>query len=59
MPGTSSGRKSKTIGIQTSDRRPPSAREKGVQVDTYPVYPDTTQKASITIARQKRSMFPK
>lgn len=57
MPGKSTGRKSRTFGTQTGDERAiVSARDKGVQVDTYP---DITVKAKATMQRQERSSFPK
>ncbi|WAR12243.1 hypothetical protein MAR_026423 [Mya arenaria] len=62
MPGENSGRKSRSFATQTASARPPlSAREKGVQVNIFPAhpFPNTTEKASVTFAKQKQNMFPR
>ncbi|XP_053401932.1 uncharacterized protein LOC123548844 [Mercenaria mercenaria] len=56
MPGKSTGRKSRNFGTQTgSEKVVVSAREKGVQVGTYP---DLTEKAKVTMQREQRECFP-
>ena len=56
MPGKSSGRKSRTFGTQTGcEKAVVSAREKAVQVGTYP---DLAEKAQITMQQQQRESFP-
>jgi len=62
MPGDQTNRKSRSFGTQTpSARSAHSAREKGVQVDSFPrhAYPDLKEKAAVTQARQQRNMFPR
>lgn len=59
MPGRTNGRKSRNCGTQTNGEGipvPVSAREKGVQVGTYP---DTSRKAQVTLAKEQKEMFPK
>lgn len=57
MPGKSTGRKSRTFGTQTGGEEVVvSARDKGIQVGTYP---DLAEKAKVTMQRQERGCFPK
>lgn len=56
MPGKSTGRQNRTFGTQTGcEKAVVSAREKGIQVGTYP---DLGEKAKVTMQQQQRDSFP-